>query len=214
MLAKLKEQILNLDSVISANISENQQGEIAEIHIIADKTRNPKNLVRDIETLVQVNLNKEIDHKKISIAQLNLETDSESGVSNQRIEIVSITKFYRQPVCEVHLKLGGMDFKERYRGQSHETTTHLVARAMIKTLESVLPGEIRLDVKNLFFTGLNNEILIIELFWITVERTRLEDQLVKREALIGTAYLREDLVMAAGQAVLNAINRKVQIAFV
>ena len=99
-------QIVQLEGVISANISLKENGEIDEIHVIADKSRNPKNIVRDIETLFHVNLNQEIDHKKISIAQLNINDGTTS--SQQRIEIVSIYKKYNRPICDIELQLGGM----------------------------------------------------------------------------------------------------------
>lgn len=204
MLDKLHEQIIHLEGVISGKIIEDDNGQIEEIHIVASKSRNAKNLVRDIETLVQVNLDKEIDHKKISIAQVNIH--SEPG-GKERVELVAINRLYNQPICEVHIRLGKQDFKERYEGDLLETVPELVARAMIKTLENILPREVRLEVKNIFFSGNNNEIMVIEVFWIT-----LKDGRVVREPLVGTAYIKGEITIASGQALLDAVNRKIQLA--
>ncbi len=204
MLDKLEEQIIRLDGVISAKISLKDDGEIDEIHVVSHKSRNPKNLVRDIETLVHINLSKEIDHKKISIAQLNIKEENNS--SKYRIEIISINKLYNRPICELHLYLGGLEFKKRYEGQIYETIQNLVAQTVINSLTDILPVNIQLELKNMFFTGINNEIILIELFWITIN-----DGFIRREPLIGTAYVKNELPMAVGQALLNAINRKIHI---
>lgn len=203
MLETLHEQIIHLEGVISAKILKTDNGEIDEIHIVAQKSRNPKNLVRDIETLVQVNLDKEIDHKKISIAQVNITPDNNA---NQRIQLVAINRLYNQPVCEVHLRFGNQDFRERHEGEVQETVPSLIAQAMIKTLQTILPGQIRLETKNIFLTGNNNEIMVIELYWIT-----LEDGRVVRDPLIGTAYIKDEITLASGQAFLDAVNRKIQL---
>ncbi|MCJ7806863.1 MAG: hypothetical protein MUP57_04880, partial [Clostridia bacterium] len=47
-----------------------QDGDIVEIHVLADKTRSPKQVVRDIESAVLIKLGLELDHKRISVAQL------------------------------------------------------------------------------------------------------------------------------------------------
>lgn len=203
MLETLHEQIVHLEGVISAKILRDEAGEIDEIHIVAHKNRNPKNLVRDIETLVQVNMDKEIDHKKISIAQVNITSDNSA---NQRIQLVAINRLYNQPICEVHLRFGKQDFCERYEGEVQETIPTLIAQTMSKTLQTILPGQIRLEIKNIFLTGNNNEIMVMELYWIT-----LEDGRVVREPLIGTAYIKDELTLASGQAFLDAVNRKIQL---
>src|SRR5690242_12048496 len=43
---------------------------IDEIHVIVNDERTPKQVVRDIESILMARLNLSVDHKKISVAQV------------------------------------------------------------------------------------------------------------------------------------------------
>ena len=59
----VKDKIESLDGVISSRLTE-ENGGLEEVHVVADRSRQPKRLVRDIETIIQVTCDREIDHKK------------------------------------------------------------------------------------------------------------------------------------------------------
>ena len=71
---KLKEEIENtiekLDSIISCKIIQGEDCEFHEIHIVSDKQRAAKQLVRDIQSVLIATYNIQIDHKIISIAEI------------------------------------------------------------------------------------------------------------------------------------------------
>jgi len=56
--------------VISVKVIE-EGGQPREIHVIADPSRNPKQIVRDIETVALASLGMKLDRRIISIAQLS-----------------------------------------------------------------------------------------------------------------------------------------------
>jgi len=62
--------ICQLQGVIGADISFNGQDEIQEIHVVANFDRLPKQIVRDIESILFTKHGLRLDHKKVSIAQI------------------------------------------------------------------------------------------------------------------------------------------------
>ncbi|HBT47840.1 MAG TPA: hypothetical protein DEA73_08205 [Peptococcaceae bacterium] len=68
--AEYERVICQVKGVLSARLVTGPEGSIEEIHVLASPERNPKQVVRDIETAVLVQLGTPLDHKKISVAQL------------------------------------------------------------------------------------------------------------------------------------------------
>jgi hypothetical protein len=66
-----EDALRRLRGVTSAHIVLDVNGQIAEIHIIADGDRQPKQIVRDVETTVLATLHVKVDHRKISVAQID-----------------------------------------------------------------------------------------------------------------------------------------------
>src|SRR6056297_2325569 len=111
----LSQKINKLDGIISCKITGDH--DIDEVHIIADKRRNPKKIVRDVETIILVNQNKDIDQKKISIAQYKY-NDQKHDIS--RLEIVSIFKENNKPICHYRLKINDQIIKGESNDSSDE----------------------------------------------------------------------------------------------
>src|SRR5256885_16857011 len=61
--------IAGLTGVLSASIVVTPQGEISEIHVLAQTDIPPKQVVRNIESALMAQLGVRIDHRKISVPQ-------------------------------------------------------------------------------------------------------------------------------------------------
>src|SRR5665647_1405511 len=87
-----EQAIKQIKSVIAARINVNSQWEIEEVHILASSGRAPKQIVRDIESMLVAQFNLQIDHKKISVAQVE---DDEDGtfaiVESTRPKLAGVT---------------------------------------------------------------------------------------------------------------------------
>jgi len=71
MAAKTLEDVISkISGVISVKVIE-EGGQPREIHVIADPSRNPKQIVRDIETVALASLGMKLDRRIISTAQLS-----------------------------------------------------------------------------------------------------------------------------------------------
>jgi hypothetical protein len=99
--------IKQIKSVIAARINTNSQGEIEEVHILAGSERAAKQIVRDVESILVTQFDMQIDHKKISVAQV--EDDEEEGsfttVESTRPKLVGVTLRTVNGVADVKVEL-------------------------------------------------------------------------------------------------------------
>ncbi len=196
MYSDLEKKITELEGIFSCRIT-GEKG-IDEVHIVASNDREPKRIVRDVETMVLVNLDQEIDHKKISIAQIS---GSGEEVSENRVEINSIFRENNRPVCYLRLNINGDSVEEKIEGLVEEPIYMTVAKGMVETIQKHTSFNGRIRVENVFKTGINDEIVIVQL--ILYKNTNSSEE----ERLIGATYINNDLLLAAGKATLKAVNR-------
>ena len=84
----IENNLEKLDSVISCKIILGENDLIDEIHIVSNGKRNPKQLCRDIQSILIATHKLNIDYKKISIAQI---TDNTLGKLENRLKIKALS---------------------------------------------------------------------------------------------------------------------------
>lgn len=196
MFDDLSQKINKLDGIISCKITGGD--EIDEVHIIADKKRNPKRIVRDVETIILVNEDKDIDHKKISIAQFEHNT-RENNI--ERLEIISIFKENNNPVCHYRLRINDNIFEGQSNDNSDEPIIYKTANGMVDMIEKYIQIPGRLRVENIIKTGIKDEIVVVQIC--------LYNENGSTDRLLGSTYIEQDLPLAVGKACLKALNRKI-----
>ena len=67
----VEEAIHALRDVRSVSIVPDDDGGILEVHVVSDSDRQPKRVARDVESLIVAKLGMAIDHRKISVAQVD-----------------------------------------------------------------------------------------------------------------------------------------------
>jgi hypothetical protein len=194
---ELEKKISELDGVVSCRVTGAK--DIDEIHIVATKSREPKRLVRDVETMVMVNLGKEIDHKKISIAQVNSPNDL---VVENRVEIISIYRENNRPTCHFKLRVNGNLVEEEFHSSVEEIFPETIVEGLIKIVEKYTSFEGKIRLENVFTTGINNEIVLVQ---IIVYKEGFNGE---KERLVGASYINNELPLATGKAFLKALNRR------
>ena len=198
MYKEVIKKIKGLEGIINCKITGEEQ--IDEIHIIASKKRQPKRIVRDIETLILVNLDQKIDHKKISIAQVENEAKISTG---DRIVINSIYKEHNKPVVHLNLEINNKEIQEEVVNDRKEPVTLMVARGITELIELHTDFSSKIRVENVFTTGLYNEIVIVQL----LVNNSID---FKQEKILGAVYINNNLPLATGKACLKALNRMVR----
>ncbi len=196
MFDDLSQKINKLEGIISCKITG--EDDIDEVHIIADKKRNPKRIVRDIETIILVNEDKDIDHKKISIAQFEHDANEKSI---DRLEIISIFKEHNNPICHYRLRINDNIFEGKSNNDPKEPIIYKTANGMIDMIEKYIQIPGRLRIENIFKTGIKDEIVVVQICMYN------DHGLTER--LLGSTYIDQDLPLAVGKACLKALNRKI-----
>ena len=123
------EYIDRLPGVISSDVVLDGD-RISEIHVLSNGTRMPKQIVRDVQSIFYARFHTSIDHKVVSVAQINmpavgnlaaeaaaseaLETTTEPEVAKPSprlmIEELSLSKRANSTEVRVVLSLGGRSF--------------------------------------------------------------------------------------------------------
>lgn len=189
--------------VVMAKPQLDESGNLVQLHIIARAERNPKQIVRDIESVCKTMFDMEIDHRLVSVAQIEDEDEGDFFVSRlypKKIEFATSGS-----VLETQVQLfsdDGSEYLGCARGPAAiSNRMRLVAQATLEAVKEYLRGLCELildDVRHL--TVGNHEGVLVGLTLVTVKGD---------ENLVGSAIVQSDLSEAVIKAVLNAINRRI-----
>ncbi len=199
---EIKKIIQELEGVISCTLTGNS--EVEEIHIIADKKRDPKRIVRDVETVFMVQMDKKIDHKKISIAQIKSSfSDSINEVSDNRVELISIYIENNRSHCNVEMKINEQQIKESFESQIGESVEKLIGRSVLSVLNKYLDFDAQLIVDDIFTIKGKEELVIAQISMYNPDNNLMQ------EKLVGAVYLNNNIALAIAKACLKSINRRI-----
>lgn len=191
---KLENIISQISGVIAARVVPDGDG-ISEIHVMADASKNSKQVVRDVETAIMASTGSKIDRKIISVAQM-----SSAHVPKQesRVASLNIEEDGKKLVVTVTIDVGD----ESYTGSASGPRTSIQnlktsALAVIDALEERTEGIFSVDdVRILTLAG--KEFLICHI-------TKSESS--EEVSLIGSAELIGDPMKAAASAALDVMLR-------
>jgi len=199
--------IARLRGVVSARVVTDARGEITEIHVVADQSRHPKQLGRDVESILFSEMGTRVDHRRISIAQVR--GGGEPPPPDTRLRFLSIDYSLDRTTARARVTVGrGGD---TYTGVSSLAVgggldqEQLVARASLAAIEEFirsnsLNGTPGLELQD--FT--RSEVSGVPCVVVTVRVAGGR----QREELLGSALVRDDPWKAAALAVMDALNRR------
>lgn len=176
---------------------------IEEVHILATGDRNPKQIVRDIESAILAGCGIAVDHKKISVAQVS---DRGPAASTCRPRLVSVvcTSSTGNIQVQVELEYGATIYRGQTEGPSVSfNKQRLAAEATLKAVEQIINQHcvFLLEDVTINQTGRWEAVLVV----VTAVADGMEERLVGA-ALVGT-----DQLEAVIKAVLAAINRRLGV---
>ncbi len=164
---------------------------IKEIHVVADSQKNPKQVVRDVETAILASTGLRIDRKIVSVAQL-----TGFGQPSIDYEITSLRAedLGKKIRVEVTIERGEETFTGSAEGaktsmQKLKTAACAVFNALEELSDSVFSVD---DVRIVTLAG--KDFLICHI-------TKLQNGVEK--SLIGSSELQKDPLMAAAYAALT-----------
>ena len=193
--------VCGLQGVLSSRAVLDEQGQIVELHVLSDESRAPKQVVRDIETVLLLRLNHKIDHKKVSVVQLAGGLEEEEN----RINLGGISYRLDRATAEVSVSLSLRDAAAEIAAtgpNSQQNQTRLVAAATVGALRKLLGNVVDFvieEVSTLSFARREAVIVGVTMVTSSGELT-----------LIGAAFVQGDIKEAVVRATLDAVNRRCQ----
>ena len=202
-LTECENLIKQIRDVISANIVLGEGKEIEEIHVLAEETRNAKQLVRDIETLLRVEYGIDLDHKKVSIVQLS---KNHKAFQGKRLKFSAIQYSLQGTQIEALVELTSA--KRSCQGKScgvnsSSNRLRLFAEATIEAVSSYLDVNSNVFLEDVVQHKVGNRNLI------SAALTYIQGPV--EECLIGSALIKQDEKEAVVRATLSALNRRVSV---
>ena len=195
-----EEMINKINGVISTKIIH-QDNDIQEMHILANSLRAPKQIVRDIESILLTSFDYRIDRKVISIAQI--ETDDCDPIKRIKFGGISLDVQGNMVECKVKLLYEEEEFFVTQVGiKTAANRKKIVAKATIDAVEKILGQTFIFDVQDVISTT-NRDITFIS---VLVNMVINESE----ETMVGSAIVKNDINEAIAKATLAAINRRVQ----
>ena len=197
---KFREMINKINGVINTKIIH-QDDEIQELHIMANNLRAPKQLVRDIESVLLTSFDYRIDRKVISIAQI--ETDECYPIKAIKFGGISLDVQANMLECKVKLLYEEQEFFVSQVGiKTVANRKKIVAKATIDAVEKIIGQSYIFDVQDVI-SNTNKEVTFICVL-VNMVINELE------ETMVGSAIVTNDINEAIAKATLAAINRVIQ----
>lgn len=202
-LTRLEQELVRVPGIRSARVKGN--GSPSEIHIVATKERSPKQLVRDVQSLASAGFDMPIDHRIVSVVQLE---DSDADVS------VAAT---RRPVLDrvVVVSKGGLAWiKVVLQWPDGETTEGLstaersrearARAATVAALRALQPAfdksEAQVEIRHVLLQSVGSEENVLVRGTYSGHDGDID--------VSGSAVIHDDVSTAAVHSVLHALNRK------
>lgn len=187
--------------VISARIVADSDGTIREIHLLAGENRSPKQIVRDIESVFMAHFGMSIDHKKISIAQLDGGETKKKNEKRLRFLGLSFSSTGQKAEVKVSLQYGDGQFEGVFTGpRSRHNTLRLTAHATLGAVEQCINSELFFAVEDVVVSRVGKNDVVNAAISILSQKGE--------DILVGTALVNNDEREATARAVLDALNRR------
>ena len=191
--------LINIPGVLSSKVVI-QDDNIEEMHIMATTERNPKQISRDVQSIMFAKFNIDLDHKKISIAQIHQATTKKS---ERRIEVEEININVNGSQLKVGIKLNqdGVTYQAEEDGLNTTSNAYrIISNTTLKAMQQIIRG-------NYIFTTEDVEKITIgkkEVMVVAVSVVNCHHE----EMLVGTAIVKGDFKETIVRATLDAINRR------
>ena len=193
-------EIVDIDAFhVVPNINGNGDGSgIAEIHVVTSSKKSPKQLVRDIESLLMAKHKLTVDRKKISVAKLAGKAEL---TVRANIDLVATETRGNQNHVIVRLVSEGQESEGRASGSASKAwSKRLVA---LSTLDAVAGMS-----KQVFAFALE-DVTIVSLARESVAMVAVSIMENGAEQLYcGAAIIKHDEKGAIARATLDAVNRR------
>jgi hypothetical protein len=200
-LREYEEAIRRIRDVMAVRLVAAPGGAISEIHVLSGSSRSAKQIVRDIESSLMAKFGLSVDHKKISVAQV----DGGGQVSwgSGRLRLLGVRYAVDSGAVEAEVKV---EFEEVVQ-------TATVSRPATAANRLRVPAEAVLNAVSEYFNS-NHRMALDDVLLIDFRGWRIALSAISlltpegEETLIGTSLVRSAEAEAAARSALDAVNRR------
>lgn len=196
------EEIINqMPSVISSKVVMAENQEIEEIHVLASSNRSAKQISRDIQSALTAKFQCKIDHKKISVAQIDFQDEKEQ-MGRFRIAAIGYSVLGNMAEVRVILQKGEQQVEGIAKGTNSKNNLYrLTANATLNCVHELFAIDDTFIIEDIEKVQLaKRDVIIAAVSFITGQG---------EEMLVGSAIVRKDEYETIVKATLDAINRKI-----
>ena len=223
-LEDVERALTGLKDVRSARIVTNDAGGILEIHVVADTARSAKMVARDVESILVAKIGLSIDHRKISVAQVEGEETAEAGQTSQaearpakrveapaglhltpedkRIEFVGVSLAQSNLVAQARVELsrdGVGTVAEATGADSTDSVLRIVAEATMEAVQRYFENGGLFTVTAVEQMTVGGKPIVVVVVAHVYERGE--------RVLVGACPSSGDVPRAVALATLDAVNR-------
>jgi hypothetical protein len=204
----LETLILQIRGVLAGRIVLDDSQQIDEIHVVGSPERNPKQIVRDIESALFVRGGIRVNHRKISLVQL-LESSIRPTIERVRLveikrsaedgrDLIVVTLAFGSRTIEGTSWIeGGAQAREQAQ---NDQEAEAAANATLAAIHELVIVSSQLAIEHVQQQPLGK----LEICLVLVTRTETDIT----ESMLGVSIVRRDPLMAVVRAVLDAVNRR------
>ena len=192
----------NVKGVYASCVILDQDRKLSEIHILASTARKPKQIVRDIETLLLAKHRINVDYRKISLVQLADEQLLRMPVARPEIRKVTEQDLGNQKMIRVEIQGGGRTVVGEARDPiGNPSPFHTAAKATVNAIEKLVGRymDVRLEHSETLRLG-SREVLLVLLTCLSEDR---------EETFVGASFVGSRPAESAARATLDALNRRI-----
>ncbi len=200
----LESSLRQVQGVYACRIVLDPPDEIAEVHVVGSSSRKPKQIVRDIESLLFAKFGLRVNYRKISLAQMQEDKAFSLLGSRPRLLLAECDGDGTGSACKIQLADNGNVFDGVAHGA--EGSDHIGRTACLATLDALnrmvgASGEFQLEaLERIPIAGREVVIALVTFGFAAGE-----------ERLIGTSFYRGDIVESAVRATLDSVNRRLAL---
>ena len=204
-LAEMERRIECLEGVRASRIVPTPgHKDIEEIHIIAHPGRRPKQIVRDVESLLFVDFGCPIDYRRISLVQISEENFTTTWAKRPRLISVESISPEQSTVKVTLMKGNGEEVVALYTAKGEEPLTSVAAKACLRAVKKILTEATdeaaELKLKGMEWVSIADRDALFS--WVTARVSSTTHE------LLGACFVREDELTTAASTVLDAVNRR------
>jgi hypothetical protein len=226
LLPELEDALRQISGVRAASVVTGPDAQPTEIHVLADRLKPAKQVVRDIQSLAMARYDLDIDHRIVSVVQIDDgevsplrlasaptdDVDAEQAAAEQAdaaaadaaprplVEAVVVRTSHSEAEVTVTLSFGGDTFVGAASGSSAiASRPRLVARAALDALGELLGTPA--DIEHCTVIPVGSRSVAVSVLQIQVPRSG-------EQVLSGSAIVRGDEADAVARSVLDALNRR------